>query len=104
MTETEAMYHELANQIPGTVKGKMFGALCLKCTNNNKAYLMYWNDLLIFKLTGDSLKKALELKGAKLFDPMGGKPMRGWVQLDHKHINKWEDLANEAYAYVKDIK
>lgn len=103
MTVNEALFHDLAGRMPETIKGKMFGALCLKCSNNGKAYLMYWNGFMIFKLHGEELKDALKLKNAKIFSPMEDRPMGGWVQLDNGQSGKFDDLAMKAHEYVKKI-
>lgn len=103
MTAAEKYYHEVAESIPGTTKGKMFGALCLKAPNG-KAFAMFWKDFMVFKLDGEAAQKAMHLQEASLFDPMGGRPMNGWVQLPFSQKEEWERLANEAYDFVKTIK
>lgn len=103
MTKSEKLFHEIAGQLPEAKEGKMFGALCVKAPNG-KAGIMFWKEYIIFKLEGEDLKKALSLKDAKLFDPMGNRPMGGWVQLSLQHSKKWKELAIKSMDYVKNLK
>ncbi len=103
MTAAEKYYHEISEKIPGIVKGKMFGALCLKASNG-KAFAMLWKDFMIFKLSGQATPKAMKIEGASLFDPMGGRPMNGWIQIPFAQKKEWEWLAKDAYDYVKELK
>ena len=103
MTAAEKHYHELSEKIPETIKGKMFGALCLKAANG-KAFVMFWKDFMLFKLEKENLENALKIKDAKIFDPMGGRPMNGWVQISYAQKKNWEALLYEAYDYVKLLK
>jgi len=103
MTKQEELYHKIVTEIPDAKQSKMFGALCLKAPNG-KAGVMFYKDDIVFKLTGDDEKAAMKLKGAKLFDPMGGRPMGGWVQVSYEHAAKWKSFAEKAMAYVKTLK
>ena len=78
---------------------KMFGLPTLKI--NGKAFAGLYKDAMMFKLTGADHAKALKLKGAKLFDPMGGRPMKEWVQVPAAHSNLWLKFAESALKYVK---
>ncbi len=89
MKKAENKFEDLATSIEGAIKGKMFGALCLKAANNGKAFVMLWKVYMIFKLTGDDLQNALSLDGAKIFEPADGRQMAGWVQLDDAYIEEW---------------
>ena len=102
MTRAEELFHKIAAEIPSAKEGKMFGALCLKAPNG-KSGVMFWKDNIVFKLKGNDLKKALTLKNAKLFDPMGNRPMGGWVQLSYEHSAKWKDLAKKSMEYVSSL-
>jgi hypothetical protein len=102
MTKAEELFHKIASELPGMEEGKMFGALCIKATNG-KSGVMFWREDMIFKLDGDNLEKALSLKDAKLFDPMGGRPMNGWVQVPNAHSAKWKKYAEIAMENVKKI-
>jgi hypothetical protein len=103
MTTAEEKFNSIADSLPETKKGKMFGALCIKATNG-KALAMFHKDNMIFKLADENLKEALSLDGAALFDPMGGRPMGGWAQLPEKHSDKWETYAQKAADYVKTLR
>ncbi len=104
MTKSEELYHKIASDIPDVQEGKMFGALCIKAPNG-KAGVMFWKDDMIFKLEGDTQKEALSLKGAKMFDPMGGgRTMNGWVHIPGLHASKWKKYAEIAMDNVKKIK
>ena len=102
MTKNEELFHQIAAALPEMSEGKMFGAMCIKA-QNGKAGAMFWNEHMIFKLSGDLLVTALQLDGAKLFDPMGGRPMGGWVQLSADHKAKWKHYAELAMEEVKKI-
>ena len=56
---------------------------------------------MVFKLAGDGHAKALAQKGAHLFDPMGGRPMKEWVQLPPTVASRWEETALDALEYVR---
>ena len=77
---------------------KMFGMPCMKI--KSKAFCGLFNDDMIFKLSGDSHAKALTLKGTKLFDPMGGRPMKEWVQVPVKYADHWKEFAGASLKYV----
>lgn len=102
MTKAEELYHTIADELPEATKGKMFGALCVKAPNG-KAGIMFWKDYMIFKLDKQNEQQALGLKDAKLFDPMDGRPMNGWVQLSYEHASKWKKYAVLAMDYVRKI-
>lgn len=76
----------------------MFGMPCMKI--KSKAFCGLFNDDMVFKLTGDAHAKALKLKGAKLFDPMGGRPMKEWVQVPAKFADQWNEFAEASLKYV----
>jgi hypothetical protein len=103
MTSAEKLFHKIASEIPDAKEGKMFGALCIKAPNR-KSGVMFWKEDMVFKLEGDALKEALSLDGAKLFDPMGGRPMGGWVQLSYDYKSKWKKFAEISMGEVKKLK
>ena len=54
---------------------------------------------MVFKLPdAEARGRALELDGAHLFDPMGGRPMKEWVQVPAAHVERWTELAVLALA------
>ncbi|HMH33329.1 MAG TPA: hypothetical protein VK543_09885 [Puia sp.] len=103
MTKAEEYFGQLSKEIPGVKPGKMFGALCMK-TANGKSAAMFWKDNLVVKLQGDALKEAMRLKGAKLFEPMEGRPMKEWVQIPFAFKGKWKELAITSAESVKTLK
>jgi len=102
MTKSEELFHTIASGLPDTKEGKMFGALCIKAPNG-KAGVMFWNDDMIFKLSGEDEKEALALKGAKVFTPMDGRSMNGWTHIPKAHSIKWLEFAEAAMDNVKKI-
>jgi hypothetical protein len=93
----EAIAEALAGR--GVSASKMFGMPCLK--TGGKAFVGVFGDAMVFKLGGDALASALELKGAELFDPAAmGRPMKEWVVVPPSHAKQWLDLAERARDYV----
>ena len=100
-TDPRATYDAVAAELTATssaITGKMFGMPCLK--NNGKAFAGYFNNAIIFKLTAPEHGEALALADARLFDPMGGRPMKEWVEVPVKHASQWPELARAALRYV----
>jgi hypothetical protein len=102
MTKAEDLFHHIAAQSPDAKESKMFGALCIKAPNG-KASAMLYKDDMVFKLNGEALKETLSLDGAQLFDPMGTRPMGGWVQLPLAYESQWFEIAKISYEQVKAI-
>jgi hypothetical protein len=98
----EERFHEIARELPEGKEGKMFGALCIKAPNG-KAAVIFSRDHMVFKLPEPELGEVLSLDGASEFDPMGGRPMRGWVQLPFEYADRWPSLAKQAVDYVKTL-
>ncbi|MCH8904959.1 MAG: hypothetical protein IIA45_13715 [Bacteroidetes bacterium] len=103
MTNTKSLFHKIASGLADAEEGKMFGALCIKLKGKGKAFCMYWEESMIFKLKGESHKEALDMKGSRLFDPMGGRPMKEWVQVSQEQSGHWEKFTKEAMNYVESI-
>ena len=77
----------------------MFGKPCFKI--KSKAFICFFQNEMVFKLTGEVHQEALSLKGSQLFDPSGKKrPMKEWVQVPIIHNEKWIQYAKEAMKYV----
>ena len=101
MTQAEKLYEKIANELGakrGAAASQMFGMPTMKI--NGKAFAGLVKNAMTFKLTGAAHKKALSLKGAKLFDPMGGRPMKEWVQVPLAQSKEWARLAEQALEYV----
>jgi hypothetical protein len=90
----------LAAEDPLVGPGKTFGMPCLK--TGKKVFAGLQGDAMVFKLGGAQHGRALTLDGAHLFDPMGGRPMKEWVQVPIAHSDAWRSLAAEALHYVSD--
>jgi len=94
----EAVVSEMVATSP-TTSGKMFGMPCLK-NSNGKAFAGYTDGAMVFKLGGASHTEALALSDAKLFDPMGGRPMKEWVVIPVEHRTRWLEFARDAFNRV----
>lgn len=100
MSESENAFHEAASAIKNATASQMFGKPCYKV--NGKAFTCLFNDDMVFKLNEPHHKKAMALKGSKLFDPSGkGRSMKEWVQVSATHAKQWPALAKAAFDYVK---
>src|ERR1700733_12283264 len=100
MTKPEELFHRIASEIPDAKESKMFGALCIKAPNG-KASAMFYKEDMVFRLAGEPLQEALSLDGAKLFDPMGNRPMGGWVQLPNVYADRWPEIAKISFEQVR---
>ena len=99
MTKEEELYIATGQKIKGAVQSQMFGKTCFKI--GGKTFVAFFQNEMVFKLTGDEHTKALTLKGAQLFDPSGKKrPMKEWVQVPGAHASKWPELTKAAATYV----
>ena len=95
----DAIAHELAFKDGDVALSKMFGMPCLKV--NGKAFAGFYEDKMVFKLTGGTHAHALGLDGARLFDPGNmGRPMKEWVLVPFAYAEQWETLAERALEYV----
>jgi hypothetical protein len=96
-------FDDLAGQLARkkVVAGKMFGMPILK--TGGKAFAGIAGDALVFKLPPDAVQASLRLKGAELFDPGMGRPMKEWVVVPASHATRWPGLADDARAYIATI-
>ena len=90
----EEVLAELQLRRPEIVSRTMFGLPSFMIAG--KPFVGLNGEDMIFKLSGEAHTWALALEGAKLFDPLGGRPMRAWVQVPSEHSELWPDLAGEA--------
>ncbi len=99
MEEEERKYHEIASKFANSTKSNLFGKPCYKI--NGKPYVCFFEDCMVFKLSGDSHQEALSLDGSCLFDP-GKKnhPMKEWVQVPAHYSEKWPEFTESAYNYL----
>ncbi|MBI3509899.1 MAG: hypothetical protein HY064_04495 [Bacteroidetes bacterium] len=99
MVKEEKLFREIGTNLKGVAMGQMFGMPIIKV--NGKALAGLHGKAMVFKLTGETHASALKLKGAQLFEPMKGRPMKEWVVLPATHNNRWEEFAKSALAYVR---
>jgi hypothetical protein len=100
MSSEHIFYLEVGHKITESVESQMFGKPCFKI--NGKAFTSFFNNCMIFKLTGDKHSEALSLDGSKLFDPSGkNRPMKEWVQVSFNDADRWYEFASDAFEYVK---
>jgi hypothetical protein len=99
MTQEDDLYTSIGQKIDGAEQSQMFGKPCFKI--NGKAFICFFQEVMVFKLNGDAHQEALSLDGSQLFDPSGkNRPMKEWVQVSFHHADKWERFAIEAVKYV----
>jgi hypothetical protein len=101
-TEYDNVVTEMVASSPSK-SSKMFGMPCLK-NELGKAYAGFWQEAMVFKLTGASHAEALALSGAHLFDPGMGSPMKAWVVVPADHAARWLEFAKAAMQYVDSVK
>ncbi len=94
----DAVVEEVTATSPAT-SSKMFGMPCLK-SDSGKAFAGFYQEAMVFKLGGEAHTKALALPGARLFDPMQGRPMKAWVEVPAEHAALWLELARQAHSFV----
>lgn len=95
-------FTQLTEKYADIKPGKMFGCDCIK-TPNGKAAAMLWHDNIIVKLNEIDLAASLTIKGAKIFEPMEGRPMNGWVQIPFSQKKEWELWLQKSIELVKTI-
>ena len=99
MNQEEEKYHQAATAINGSERSQMFGKPCYKI--NKKAFCCFFENEMVFKLTGDDHQEALSFDGSKLFDPsQKGRAMKEWVQVPHEYVRSWKKFAKAAAKYV----
>jgi|GEM_PF-345337 len=98
MTTEEKKYAEIGLSIENAVQSQMFGKPCFKI--NGKAFVCFFQNEMIFKLSDEAHSEALKLSKSHLFDPSGkGRPMKQWVQVPGGHMDKWPYFAIVALEY-----
>ncbi len=99
MRNEETAYHEAARLVKDAAESKLFGKPCYKV--NGKAFCCFFQNAMVFKLSGDNHTKAMALDGAQLFDPSGkGRPMKEWVQIPFDYQELWGELSHSAAEYI----
>ncbi|MFA6261371.1 MAG: hypothetical protein WC760_07885 [Bacteroidia bacterium] len=99
MNLQEKRYLEIGLKLKEAAESQLFGKSCFKV--EGKAFICFFEQCMVFKLTGNVHQEALSLDGATLFDPSGKKrPMKEWVQVPFDHEDKWDSFAKAALNYV----
>ncbi|WP_417608960.1 hypothetical protein [Owenweeksia hongkongensis] len=99
MTEQESLFNSIGEKLGE--KSQMFGKPCYKV--NKKAFVCFFQNAMVFKLTDEAHKEALSLDGSQLFDPSGkGCAMKEWVQVPFDYKDQWKGFAEKALEYVGD--
>jgi len=99
MSAEEQLYISIGLGLKDALQSQMFGKPCFKI--NGKAFISFFQNEIVFKLSGDAHKEALNLEGSKLFDPSGkNRPMKEWVQVPAVHKDKWIVFAEASLQYV----
>jgi hypothetical protein len=93
------VYLEIGNSLPNATESQLFGKPCFKV--NGKAFMCFFENEMVFKLTSDFHNEALAFDGSQLFDPSKkGRPMKEWVQVPFDYKDSWERFAQAALEYV----
>jgi hypothetical protein len=90
---------DLAARNPDVELTQMMGMPAIKAGGKLIGGFVPSADAMVFKLpAAEARERALGLEGSALFDPMGGRPMREWVQVPAAHADEWPTLAEQALA------
>ena len=101
MGAEETLYLSIGQKLKDAEQSQMFGKPCFKI--KGKAFICFFQNEMVFKLSGDAHEEALGLKGSQLFDPSGKKrPMKEWVQVAYANKGSWTKFAKAAMKYVSD--
>ena len=105
MTKFEILFNTIITNILSGVKGKMFGADCVK-SSNGKTAAFFWKENMVFKLDEQNHERALKISGAKIGSHLYApeKQMKGWVLIPNKHADKWMEFTEKALDYVGKLK
>jgi hypothetical protein len=102
MDDSAQTLNEIAAELgsgQNVAPGKWFGKLCLKV--DGKIFAALWDGDMAFKLAGEAHAQALQVEGARLFDPRGkGQPLKEWVQIPGQQSLTWSRFARLACEYV----
>ena len=104
MADSQTEFEHLASLLalrPGVSKSKMFGMPSVMV--NGKAFAGLDGERMIFKLNNVARQQALAVEGSKLFEPMAGRPMKEWVAVPVAQCGQWQELAEAALDYVKQL-
>ena len=72
---------------------------CLRI--RNKVFAVVWSGDVAFKVSAETQAEALQVPGARLFDPRGqGRPLKGWVLIPAAQSSTWPHFTRVACAGV----
>jgi hypothetical protein len=103
MANTIELFEQLRTELiehHDATKGSIFGHKGLK--TKGKIFMFYNEPNLVVKLNAENVEGALKIEGTKNFDPMGGKPMKEWIEIPY-HNQQWFDYSMKAMEYVKSL-
>lgn len=99
MTKEKELFLTIGEELEEATLSQLFGKPCFKI--NKKAFVCFFQNEMVFKLTGEDLSEALSFDGSQLFDPSGkGRPMKEWVQVPFHYQEHWNTFAIAAKKYV----
>ena len=87
--ELDARIRKVVSRWKNTTDKKMFGGVCHLINGN--MFCGVHKDALILRLGEVGAQKALEISSVRPFD-ITGRPMKGWVMVDHTHLQSDRDL------------
>lgn len=92
-------YLQIGKSLPNATESQLFGKPCFKI--NGKAFVCFFQNEMVFKLTGEMHNEAMAFDGSQLFDPSGkGRPMKELVQVPFDYKDSWEQFAKSSMEYV----
>ncbi len=101
--DARARYDEIADDLAAqnadVTLGQMMGMPAIKRDGKMIGGFSSDEGAMVFKLPEKAAReRALELDGAHLFDPSGGRrsPMKEWVAVPAVHAGEWSWLAEQA--------
>jgi len=102
MSDEEKQFHLVGESIDDAIKGQLFGKQCYKI--GGKAFVCFFENDMVFKLSNNFHEEAIQLSGSQLFDPSKKqRPMKEWVQVSYDHQDKWLNFAEAAAQCVSSM-
>jgi len=100
----KALFQSLLPEGPDVTQRPMFGQLAGFVNGN--MFLCLFGDRIAVKLSEAQAAELLKVKGAGPFEPMGNRPMRGYVVLPeswHKDTAKADEWVARSLAFVRSL-
>ena len=98
------LFRALLPDAPGVSTRPMFGQL--SGFVNGNMFLCLFGDRIAIKLPDDEAAELLRVSGAAPFEPMEGRPMRGYLALPeawHQHPEQAAPWVDRSLAYVASL-